>query len=266
VARIHSKYPVILKNLPGKNSQQKFRDNKSSTSVCPLPGSFSLVKDINTPANQQSLGSQKFLNTNRPPNTGTQWLVFDFFTFNFRGSTHMVNMLFFKEPLVNQTLHGWGNILGDNHNGGTPRGSAGCGSNSRFNSEVEAWYQIIPSNTGNTAYWQSAVFSQTCGAEMFDGPVTINAGTPSEPDYQHFPRYRLELHANTSHWVAYRIWRFTGSNWIIHTPWKGIDVDSANWIGGTVNFDNNAEGILIAAINAGSNWSFIVNNVQCGWF
>jgi len=269
LAKIHSTRTVYLEDLNSQNGsrwQQQGRD-KSSTSACPLPTSFTLAG-----LNGQVYGSQKRLSTNRPAGTTTQWLVYDFWTTNFRQSrSHAGNILFFKEApnLPNASLHGWGNIIGDNH--GSPYG---CGSSSRFNSEIEAWYQLIKTydsngNLVNTPDWQSKVFPQTCGREMYDGRVLVNTGIPGEPHYVFYPKYRLEMHSNTSHWVAYRIWRFTGSNWVVHKNWTGVDVDSGNWSGGPPNFDESAQGILISAVdnpNVTPTWNLFITNTQCGWF
>ncbi len=263
LAWLHSRHKIILKNIGEENGIPSDPNNLKGTksSNCPLPGGFTL-----TGLNGNVYGKQQFLNTNRPSGATTQWLTYDFWTRNFRQSgSHMVNILRFHNNGANpsRTLHGWGNLIGDNHGS-----SYGCGNSSRFNSEVEAWYQLVESTTGNTPLWQSKVFPQTCGREMYDGGVLVeNDNNPWEPYFLIYPKYRVEIQAASSHWVAYRILRFTGASWVTHTNWKGVNIDTANWLGGIPNFNENAQGVLLSATEGSpKNWSFYITNVRCGWF
>jgi hypothetical protein len=194
--------------------------------------------------------------TSRPVGATTQWLVFDFYTVNYRNAgSHMFMPLFWDD-----VLHGWGAFIGDNH-----ESPAGCGSSSRFNSQIEGWIQTDPTPPWPSADWQSSVFNgpTSCGAEMYDG--TIPLGYPPGS----IPKYRFEMQASTGHWVAYRIlYRIPGSpTWHTLTDWKAIDVDTGSWaVPPPLNWLTGTEGIYMNALTGSGSWSINLSEVDCGWF
>lgn len=255
--RSENNVDIILQNmeeisLPGESSTTE------SGSGCPLPNSWSIVAG----SDGMPAGFVKVANTNRPPEATTQWIVFDFFTRYYRGrGAHMPIALFHEE-----TMHGWGTFIGDNHGSyrwwdGT---YAGCGPDSRFNSQIEGWIQYGTPPQPPSYTWQNTVFEDSCGGEMYDGPVMI------VPGFLHVPRYRMEMHSSTGHWVAYRIWEYIKAlgDWEVLTEWTARDVDAGNWPFPTRVFNNNAEGIYIFSTPAGNPDPFQIHayNTQCGWF
>lgn len=223
------------------------------SSSCPVPANFNL----SISSNGSVYGTQSFLSTNRPSNTTTQWVVFEFFTKSYRGAgSHIPIVPFFKDA-----LHGWGGFIGDNHGS-----SFGCGPNATFNSQIEGWYQLPPAPpSGQTTFsWRSKTFngSNSCGNEMYDGWPGAN------------PYYRLIMHANTGKWVAYQIEKKVGGQWQAHTSWKALQVTSQNWPYNTPNtpnappppLDTSSEGILVGPTPGVTNAIVFVKNFDCGWF
>jgi len=249
---IRSQRDVVLQNmedlvLPGQ------QQSAASSSACPVPGNYSIVGD----SNGNAVGFMKVANTNRPPNVTTQWMVFDFYTENYRDrGSHMPIALFHED-----TMHGWGTFIGDNH-----LSAAGCGASARFNSQIEAWIQYGTPPQPPSATWQASVFNgpTSCGNEMYDGPgLALPGGI-------RYPRYRMEMHSSTGHWAAYRIWEFQVSSWswVVLTSWKSLDVDTGYWPFPPPVFNNAAEGIFIFATNAATSgtWKISITSTQCGWF
>jgi hypothetical protein len=258
LAEIEKTRNVVFRDI--ENNQISDEPDQNSmllgSTSCPLPPSFSISGTNNGPVS----GVQDKYYTSRPGGATTQWLVFDFHTVNFRNAgTHMFMPLFWDD-----VLHGWGAFIGDNHEGN------GCGSSSRFNSQIEGWIQTDPQTTPPDdpipgPDWQSYTFngSNSCGNEMYDGKIYV---------YPNFiPRYRFEMQASTGHWVAYRIQqRFNGSStWQTLTDWKALDTDTGSYTYSPLNWLSGTEGIFIGALNgsatAGS-WSVNMYNVDCGWF
>lgn len=240
----------------------------NSSGACPLPTEFSIVGD----STGEPVGELMFPHSNRPAGAETQWLLFDFYTYKYRlAGSHVPIVLRFKD-----VVHGWGALIGDNHN--SPQG---CDDpNSRFNSEIEGWTALPPypgfdpdtdpwPSPGST--WQSLAFNASCGAEMFDGAVHVG------PSYIHVPRYRMLVHAASSHWVAYQIAEWSvSSGWTIITSWTDLDTDLPNpppdvydWFSPPPPYDNDADGVMIGATpsnNGTANWAVHFSNVNCGWF
>jgi hypothetical protein len=250
---IRSQQDVVLKNmenigLPGESSSEG--SSTASTSSCPLPSNFSIVAN----EDGEAVGFAKVADTNRPPEATTQWIVFDFFTRGYRlAGSHMPIALFHED-----TMHGWGSFIGDNH-----ASPAGCGASSRFNSQIEGWIQYGTPPQPPSSTWQSYTFSSSCGNVMYDGPVMI------VPGYLHVPRYRMEMHSSTGHWVAYRIWEWKLSlyDWEVLTEWTALDVDTGNWAFPPPIFNNAAEGIFIIATDGNPiPWQIHIYSTQCGWF
>ncbi|MBK8993489.1 MAG: hypothetical protein IPM40_18285 [Gammaproteobacteria bacterium] len=198
------------------------------SSTCPLPANF----NMSGLSNGQAYGSQQSLTSNRPVGTSTQWIVFEFYTKNYRGAgTHSPTTLFFDEA-----LQGWGGFFGDNHGS-----SAGCGTTALFNSQIEGWYQLLGWGPPANSNWRSQTFngSNSCGNEMYDGWPYAN------------PYYRITMHANTSYWVGYQIERKVSGVWQILTPWKSLQVTSVNWLYGPPSvppLDVSNEGIRVASV------------------
>ena len=232
--------------------------SRAASSTCPLPANF----NMSGLSNGTAWGAQFSLTSSRPPGVSTQWVVFEFYTKNYRGAgTHSLTTLFFD-----QTLQGWGGFIGDNHGS-----SAGCGTTALFNSQIEGWYQLPNSNPNPppAADWRSKTFNgaSSCGAEMYDGwPYAT-------------PYYRITMHANTSYWVGYQIERKVSGVWQILTPWKSLQVTSAPWPWDPSNppvpsvppLDNSNEGIRVASTDIlpplpPVSWSVFVKNLDCGWF
>ena len=231
--------------------------SRAASSTCPLPANF----NMSGLSNGTAWGAQFALTSSRPPGVSTQWVVFEFYTKNYRGvGVHSPITLFFD-----QKLQGWGGFIGDNHGS-----SAGCGSTALFNSQIEGWYQLLgweppppPAVQGN-ANWRSKTFngSSSCGNEMYDGWPSAN------------PYYRITMHANTSYWVGYQIERKVNGAWQMLTPWKSLQVTSAPWpwdppnppIPSVPPLDNSNEGIQVATIDGAANWIVFVKNLDCGWF
>lgn len=255
---------IIYREMESSNSLSSVSEQSpmalGSTS-CPLDPSFSIVASGNYPV--QATGGITAPNTSRPVGATTQWLVFDFYTTNYRGrGSHMPLALFHEN-----VLHGWGAFIGDNHASIRWDGSyAGCGSSSRFNSQIEGWIQTVePDPSEPDDLWQSYTFngSNSCGNEMYDGKIYVS------PSF--IPRYRFEMQTSTGHWVSYRILqRFTGSaTWQTLTDWKTLDVDTGNWQFMPLQWLTGTEGILMGATpsRAGTgSWSINMFNVDCGWF
>lgn len=252
LSNLRSRHEVVLQNmenitLPGEVAAT------SSGSTCTLPSFFSIVSNGDT----IPLGNIKVLNTNRPPDTDTQWLVYDFYTIGYRNAgAHMPNVMFHED-----VLHGWGAFIGDNH--GSPYG---CGASSRFNSQIEGWVQYAPAPPPGTttSTWQSYTFASSCGNEMYDGPAIIAPGF-------YAPKYRMEIQASTGHWVQYRILQYknvfgSGWGWHVLTNYTVLDVDTGNWAHPYV-FNNSAQGIYMGSTkSAAVPWSIYISGVQCGWF
>lgn len=217
--------------------------------VCTIPPTFSLIGDSS--GESQVFFESEF--TSKPVDATTQWIQFDFWTEDFRGrGNHAVLPLFWTE-----VLHGWGALLGDNH-----RSSDGCGSSSRFNSQVEGFLSLPPKPPVTPApTWQNAVFSSTCGNEMYDGRYTIAPGFT-------VPRYRMEMQSSTGHWVAYRIFEYGVNGWEIITDWQSTDTDTGPWPFPPPMWVPDTEGIYIGATDAEhpGAWSFNFTDVRCGWF
>ncbi|MBK6278954.1 MAG: hypothetical protein IPF57_12825 [Gammaproteobacteria bacterium] len=221
------------------------------SSTCPLPANF----NMSGLSNGQAYGSQQSLTSNRPVGTSTQWIVFEFYTKNYRGAgTHSPTTLFFDEA-----LQGWGGFFGDNHGS-----SAGCGTTALFNSQIEGWYQLLGWGPPANSNWRSQTFngSNSCGNEMYDGWPYAN------------PYYRITMHANTSYWVGYQIERKVSGVWQILTPWKSLQVTSVNWLYGPPSvppLDVSNEGIRVASTDIVPpappvSWIVFVKNLDCGWF
>lgn len=238
-------------NLPSSSLEQT-QMALGSTS-CPLPASLTIA---GTATNVEATGGITVSNTSRPVGATTQWLVFDFWTNQYRGRGSHMPMALFHAPI----LHGWGAFIGDNHGA-----SNGCGSSSRFNSQIEGWIQTVePPTPQITEDWQSYTFANSCGNEMVDGTVVLLEGG-------NVPRYRFEMQTSTGHWVSYRILqRFNGSaTWHTLTDWTTLDVDTGNWAIQPLNWLTGTEGILIGATKATlgtGSWSIKMYNVDCGWF
>jgi len=230
--------------------------NRAASSTCPLPANF----NMSGLSNGEPYGSQHSLTSSRPARTSTQWVVFEFYTKNYRGvGVHSPITLFFDLK-----LQGWGGFIGDNHGS-----SAGCGSTALFNSQIEGWYQLLgweppppPAVQGN-ANWRSKTFngSSSCGAEMYDGWPSAN------------PYYRITMHANTGKWVGYQIEQKVSGVWQMLTSWKSLQVTSAPWpwdqnppVPAVPPLDNSKEGIQVASTRGAPNWIVFVKNLDCGWF
>ena len=104
--------------------------NRAASSTCPLPASF----NMSGLADGRAWGSQRSLTSSRPAGTSTQWVVFEFYTKNYRGvGVHSPITLFFDLE-----LQGSGGFIGDNHGGYFPIGNyIGCGTTALFNSQIE---------------------------------------------------------------------------------------------------------------------------------
>lgn len=228
---------------------------ESELAACPLPSTFSITL-IN---NNDPVGNQALYDTSKPADATTQWLSYDFYTEDYRGSTsHVVNALWFKDY-----LYGWGGLIGDNS-----VSSRGCGSTALFNSQIEGF--TCPDDPDWEHGCKNAVYNgpESCGNEMFDGPAYTEGG-------QEVPRYRMEMQTSEGHWVAYRIFEYkTLMGWVILTDWRSLDVDTEdylpppppqypNWL------DYVTQGIYLGATAA---TDFIgtahvnISNVNCGWF
>lgn len=252
VSEISSRREIVLQNmediaLPGQKS------SATSTYTCPLPGRYSILGN----SNGEAVGFIKVANTNRPPNVTTQWITFDFSTENYRDNGSHMSIVLFHEELV----HGWGGFIGDNH-----ESVAGCGASALFNSQIEAWILYGANPQPPSATWQSSVFnsSNSCGSEMYDGPGLVLPGGIT------LPRYRMEMHASTGHWVSYRILEFQLSSWSYETltGWNSLDVDLGYWPFPPPVFNNAAEGIFMLATDSPNQgtWEINITNTQCGWF
>ena len=242
----------------------------SATGNCPLPASLAIAGN----ANGEAIGGFDIHFSNRPVGKNTQWIAFDFYTKSYRGSRSHMPIALRHEDL----LHGWGGFIGDNRF--SPQG---CGGNSRFNSQIEGWVQVTPdpleypnfNPDDPTTYpppgphWQSLTYSSSCGAELRDGWIPIAPGAG-------LPRYRMIMHAASSHWVGYQIQEWdTTSGWSIVTSWTDLDTDlpdpitGDNWHSPPPPYNNGAEGIFIGATDSLSQvpfWSIRLSNIQCGWF
>lgn len=80
---ISSQREIILENmehrsLPGDSLNAIVQ--QSSTSTCPLPSNFAIAGN----SNGEPVGNVSVLNTYRPVDATTQWIVFDFWTQTFR--------------------------------------------------------------------------------------------------------------------------------------------------------------------------------------
>lgn len=234
----------------------------SSTTTCPLPSSFTLVSNSSgVPQN-----NEMHLDTSRPADATTQWVVFDYYTVDYRGAgSHLPIVAFFEND-----LHGWGAFIGDNHE--HTKGWY-CDSNALFNSQIEGFMTIDDdSSPGLSNQNYSFHGTDSCGNEMYDGAVVII------PTISHVPRYRFEMQASTGHWVAYRIfeWKRSLNDWEVLTDWKVIDVDTANWEfppeapATEVPWLSDSEGIFIGPTKSvpavTDAWSINISNVTCGWF
>ena len=260
---------VVLQNMSEISLPGEFSGDlaaAASTSFCPLPSSFSILGS----SDNMPTGFAKVANTNRPAGVTTQWIVFDFWTSNYRNrGSHMPIHLFHDE-----IVHGWGSFIGDNHE--SPKK---CNSTAFFNSQIQGWVQLPPQPPPGVLRndWQSVTYngSSSCGNEMFDGVVMII------PELNVFvPKYRLEMQASTGHWVAYRIFEYKHppgtvlvlpENWEVLTDWRVLDVDAdlSAWSEGSPPWLSGTEGILIQATKTSSgspNWSINISNTQCGWF
>jgi len=225
-------------------------------STCPLPANF----NMSGLADGRAWGTQFSLTSSRPSGASTQWVVFEFYTKNYRGvGVHSPIRLFFAKE-----LQGWGGFFGDNH-----VSSAGCGSTALFNSQIEGWYQLTGWGPQPSANWRSKTFngSNSCGNEMYDGWPYAN------------PHYRITMHANTSKWVGYQIEKKVNGVWQMLTPWKSLQVTSAPWPWDPPNppvpsvppLDSNNEGIQVASTDIlpplpPVSWIVFVKNLDCGWF
>ncbi|MBK6278956.1 MAG: hypothetical protein IPF57_12835 [Gammaproteobacteria bacterium] len=230
------------------------------SSTCPLPANF----NMSGLSNGQAYGSQYSLTSNRPAGTSTQWVVFEFYTKNYRGMPiHSPITLFYDD-----VLQGWGGFFGNNSGAYDPQGNyVGCGSTALFNSQIEGWYQLPgwapPPGTPGNANWRSKTFngSNSCGNEMYDGWPYAN------------PYYRITMHANTGKWVGYQIEQKVSGVWQILTPWKSLQVTSAPWpwianppVPSVPPLDSSNEGIRISTTDGAPNWIVFVKNLDCGWF
>jgi len=228
------------------------------SSTCPLPANF----NMSGLSNGEPFGTQFSLTSSRPSGASTQWVVFEFYTKNYRGvGVHSPITLFFAKE-----LQGWGGFFGDNSGGYFPLGNyIGCGTTAKFNSQIEGWYQLPNSNPTPppAANWRSKAFNgaSSCGAEMYDGWPYAN------------PYYRITMHANTGKWVGYQIEQKVSGVWQILTPWKSLQVTSVPWpwdqnppVPSVPPLDNTKEGIQVASIRGAPNWIVFVKNLDCGWF
>lgn len=252
---------VIFKDMEHSDlATQSLYDSPTalSSTSCPLDQSYSIV---GTTTNVEATGGVTVSNTNRPVGATTQWLVFEFYTVNYRARGSHAPLVLFHDDV----LHGWGAFIGDN--AGSPQG---CGSSARFNSQIEGWIQTVqpPGSPpySPTANWQSYTFngSNSCGNEMYNGTVPIYGG-------YNVPKYRFEMQASTGHWVSYRIqeWVYGMTGWQTFTDWKTLDVDTGSWAFTPLNWLTGTEGILIGATKAvvgSGSWSINLVNVDCGWF
>jgi hypothetical protein len=260
LTELRSQHAVVLQNraemsLPGESLGSGGAAASSSSCTFPTALTFVGVDGV-------AVGNFNVAGTNRPAGTNTQWLIYDFYTTDYRGAgSHMISSLFHKD--IN---HGWGNFIGD-----SSQLAQSCGTTAFFNSQIEGWMQLAvpepPEYPETTATWQNSVFngSNSCGKEMYDGPIVYYGVT--------LPRYRMEMHASTGHWVAYRIMKLipvAGLQWYDLTGWKFLDVDTGYWPNGVPTFDDAAQGILMGANNGylGPNWdwSLTLSGIQCGWF
>jgi hypothetical protein len=218
---------------------------QAAASSCPLPSSFTIAGD----ANGEPVSEQVFPSTNRPPGANTQWIVFDFFTYSYRGSNaHMPVVLRFKD-----VIHGWGAFFGENSGS-----SQGCGASSEFNTQIQGWVQQPPFPGWNPDVdpppppgptWQSLAYKGSCGTELYDGPAW-------DPVTSWTPRYRMTIHSASSHWAAYQVqeW-FAYTGWSVVTPWTALDTDQpdlpppdgtgANWLYPPPPYDQSSTGIFI---------------------
>ena len=248
-ASVKSSYRAMDENDPAST-----QINAATSSTCPIPSSF-----IMSATSSSKEGSVKEPTSSRPPGTNTQWIVMDFFSTDLRASGSHVPVVSFWKP----TLHGWGTFFGDNglSQVACPNGYPG----SRYTTQIEGWYQLA----GDDENWQSQTFngSNSCGVEMYDGPVSVAWFSQ--------PKYRLEMHANTDHWVAYRIWVNQNpmvASWSVLADWVALDVEESGSWTSPYTLDTTAEGIFIGPTetslpsDGGHPMSVTVTNADCGWF
>jgi hypothetical protein len=249
--------PEALLSAPsGAESSPPGGPEGATSGACPIPVNFNIAPN----GSGQIVGNQIFGSTNRPPGVTTQWVDFDFFTYNYRGQpTHNPIIPFFKD-----TVHGWGGLIGNNSGAYDPAGTyVGCGSNALFNSQIQGWYQLPDQGPPGGPNWRSKVYngSDSCGAEMYDGYWDPNS------------RYHMTVHASTGNWAAYEIKRYQDGVLVPHRPWTAIQVTRAPWPWNTdppqpsvPPLDTSAQGLAILSIPGGSGWAIFFRNVNCGWF
>jgi len=208
------------------------------------------------------VGNQAVYYTSKPSEATTQWLVYDFYTENYRGNgSHVAMALWFKDD-----LYGWGGLIGDNS--GDP--VRGCGTTALFNSQIEGFVCPDDEDYVATDYCKNAVYNgpESCGSEMYDGP----AFAEGEGDV---PRYRIEMQTSEGHWVAYRISEYKiVMGWVVITDWKSLDVDTEDYLPpAPAEFpdwlDYVTQGILVGATQSPTLSGIAtvnISNTQCGWF
>lgn len=244
-----SEREVVLQNreyisLPGESLSPSM---STTSTTCPLPSSFSIWAD----SNGNALGDTMITNTFRPAGVTTQWIVLDFLSINYRTAGAHLPIALFHE----YNMHGWGGFIGDNSNS-----PVGC--DSPYTSQIEAWIQYGEYPQPPSSTWQSVVFENSCGVDLYDGGVFVYPNL--------YPKYRLIMHASIGHWVAYNILEMKTNplRWEDITGSIALDVDTGPWPF-PHTFNDLAQGIRIfstpSALGLGG-WYVNFYNTQCGWF
>lgn len=244
----------------------------SQSSSCPVVSSFSIIGD----AQGRAIGGVDVHQTQKPTGAETQWVTFDFYTRNYRGSRSHMPIVLRHEDL----LHGWGAFIGDNQ-----ASAMGCGPDSGFNSQIEGWMVYTPDEVEFPNFdpedsstfpppgdrWQSKTYKSSCGSELVDGWIPVVPGVG-------LPRYRMAVQAASSKWAAYQIQEWIpGQGWEIVTAWTDMDTSAPelidqqlkDWPFPPPNYNLNAQGIFVGATDSVTgvpNWEIRISNFQCGWF